>query len=93
MSNRPHYINGDEVFVKRALPRSTSSIPERLIVTNRLILHDSHKHDKYYLRNYFQKQGPVKKFDLEKGFIDYAVRCFSFCMKLFVQIDGCFSPS
>ena len=27
MSNRPHLIKGQEVFVKRALPRSTSSIP------------------------------------------------------------------
>jgi len=71
MSNRPHFINGKEVFVKRALPRSTSSIPERLIVTNRLILQDLHQHDKRFLRHYFQKFGPIKKFDIEHGFIDY----------------------
>lgn len=71
MSNRPHQINGEEVFVKRALPRSTSSIPERLIVTNRLVLHDFYQHDKHHLRNYFQKLGSIKKFDLDKGFIDY----------------------
>jgi len=71
MSNRPHFINGEEVFVKRALPRSTSTIPERLIVTNRLILQDLHQYDKRYLRNYFQKFGPIKKFDIEHGFIDF----------------------
>ena len=73
MSNRPHLIKGQEVFVKRALPRSTSSIPERLIVTNRLILQDIHKHNKHLLRNYFQKFGQIKKFDIEHGFIDYEV--------------------
>jgi hypothetical protein len=73
MSNRPHFINGEEVFVKRALPRSTSTIPERLIVTNRLILQDIHQHDKRLLRNYFHKFGPIKKIDIEHGFIDYEV--------------------
>lgn len=77
MSNRPHFINGEEVFVKRALPRSTSSIPERLIVTNRLILQDLHKHDKRLLRNYFQTFGHIKKLDIENGFIDYEVRLLS----------------
>lgn len=77
MSNRPHFINGDEVFVKRTLPRSTSTIPERLIVTNRLILQDLHQHDKRSLRTYFQKFGSIKKFDIEHGFIDYEVSHFS----------------
>jgi len=85
MSSRPHQINGKEVFVKRALPRSTSSIPERLIVTNRLVLHDFHQHDKHHLRNYFQKLGSVKKFDLDKGFIDYEVRLFLFLLLFFRQ--------
>ncbi|UJR29077.1 hypothetical protein I4U23_010291 [Adineta vaga] len=71
MSSRPHIINGDEIFVKRALPRSTSSIPERLIVTNRLILQDLFTHDKNLLQNYFQKYGRIKKIDVEQGFIDY----------------------
>jgi hypothetical protein len=81
MSNRPHVINGEEVFVKRALPRSTSSIPERLIVTNRLILQDFHKHSKHLLRKYFQKLGPIKKFDIEHGFIDYEVSLSFYSMK------------
>ncbi|CAF0917476.1 unnamed protein product [Adineta ricciae] len=71
MSNRPHIINGDEVFVKRALPRLTASIPERLIVTNRLILQDPYPQDKTLLQNYFRKYGRIKKIDLENGIIDY----------------------
>jgi hypothetical protein len=81
MSNRPHSINGDEVFVKRALPRSTASIPERLTVTNRLILQDLHKHDKHLLRNYFQKFGDIKKIDIEHGFIDYKVSLSLYSIK------------
>ena len=88
MSNRPHSINGDEVFVKRALPRSTASIPERLIVTNRLILQDLYKYDKRFLRAYFQKFGHIKKFDIEHGFIDYDVSCF-FSLIFFVK-NCCF---
>ena len=76
MSNRPHFINGEEVFVKRALPRSTSTIPERLVVTNRLIFQDLHQHDKRAVRTYFQKFGPIKKIDLEHGYIDYEVSFF-----------------
>lgn len=76
MSNRPHFINGEEVFVKRALPRSTSTIPERLVVTNRLIFQDLHQHDKRAVRTYFQKFGPIKKLDLEHGHIDYEVNYF-----------------
>ncbi|CAF0932123.1 unnamed protein product [Rotaria sordida] len=71
MSSRPHFICGEEVFVKRALPRSTSSVPERLIVTNRLILQDLNKYDKHLVRNYFQKFGFVKKINIDYGFIDY----------------------
>ncbi|CAF3777355.1 unnamed protein product [Adineta steineri] len=71
MSNRPHFINGEEIFVKRALPRSTSSIPERLIVTNRLISQDLYKYDKNLLKNYFQKYGNIKKIDIENGYIDF----------------------
>jgi len=82
MSNRPHFINGEEVFVKRALPRSTSTIPERLIVTNRLIIQDLHQHDKRFLRTYFQRFGPIKKIDIERGFIDYEVSVFFF-IKIF----------
>ncbi|CAF1056228.1 unnamed protein product [Adineta ricciae] len=71
MSRRPHIINGDEVFVKRALPRLTASIPERLIVTNRLILQDPYPQDKSLLQTYFRKYGRIKKIDLENGIIDY----------------------
>ncbi|CAF3492756.1 unnamed protein product [Rotaria sp. Silwood1] len=71
MSKRPHIINGEEIFVKRALPRLTASIPERLVVTNRLVISNSTKYDKETLRNYFKKLGYIKKFDYEKGFIDY----------------------
>ncbi|CAF3171978.1 unnamed protein product [Rotaria socialis] len=71
MSNRPHIISGEEVFVKRALPRTTSSIPERLIVTNRLILQNLHKYNKQLVRSYFQKFGFIKKVDTEYGFIDF----------------------
>ncbi|CAF3172261.1 unnamed protein product [Rotaria sp. Silwood2] len=71
MSQRPHVIKGEEIFVKRALPRSTASIPERLVVTNRLVLCNSTKYDKECLRNYFKKLGYIKKFDYETGLIDY----------------------
>ncbi|CAF2589040.1 unnamed protein product [Rotaria sp. Silwood2] len=71
MSSRPHFIRGEEIFVKRALPRGTSSVPERIIVTNRLVLKDLHKYDKYLIRNYFQKFGYIKKIDIKYGFIDY----------------------
>ncbi|CAF3708759.1 unnamed protein product [Rotaria sordida] len=71
MSKRPHFINGEEIFVKRALPRLTASIPERLVVTNRLVLSNSTKYDKETLRRYFKKLGYIKKFNYEKGFIDY----------------------
>lgn len=73
MSNRPHFICGEEVFVKRTLPRATSSVPERLIVTNRLVLEDFHKYNKHHIRNYFQKFGVIKRIDTENGFIDYEV--------------------
>jgi hypothetical protein len=77
MSKRPHLINGEQVFVKRALPRSTASIPERLVVTNRLVLSDSRKYQKKLLRTYFQEFGHIKKFDYENGFIDYDVTTIS----------------
>ena len=76
MQKRPHLINGEQIFVKRALPRTTASIPERLVVTNRLILPNSKKYDKQILRNYFQKFGHIKNFDYEKGIIDYDVRIY-----------------
>ena len=83
MANRPHVINGDAIFVKRALQRASSSIPERLIVTNRLILEDFDKRDKHLLRDYFQKYGHIKKFSIEHGFIDYDVsRIRSFFLKM-----------
>ncbi|CAF1250549.1 unnamed protein product [Rotaria sp. Silwood1] len=71
MSSRPHFICDEEIFVKRALPRATSSVPERIIVTNRLILQDLHKYDKHLVRNYFHKFGYIKKIDIKYGFIDY----------------------
>ncbi|CAF1244081.1 unnamed protein product [Rotaria magnacalcarata] len=71
MSARPHLINDEEIFVKRALPRLTASIPERLVVTNRLLLSKSTNYDKESLRNYFNKLGSIKKFHYEKGLIDY----------------------
>jgi hypothetical protein len=78
MSKRPHFIDGEEVFVKRALPRTTASIPERLVVTNRLVLPDSTKYDERILKNYFQKLGHIKRFNYEDGFIDYDVNNDSF---------------
>ncbi|CAF1220240.1 unnamed protein product [Adineta steineri] len=71
MSKRPHLINGEEVFVKRALSRTTATIPERLVVTNRLVVIDSTRYDRRILRNYFQKLGHIKNFDYENGRIDY----------------------
>jgi hypothetical protein len=76
MQKRPHLINGEQIFVKRALPRTTASIPERLVVTNRLVLPNSNKYDKQILRNYFQKFGYIKNFDYENGIIDYDVRIY-----------------
>ena len=73
MSKRPHLINGEHIFVKRALPRATASIPERLVVTNRLVLLNSTECDKRNLRDYFKKFGHMKTFDYEHGFIDYDV--------------------
>ena len=82
MNNRPHLINGEQVFVKRALPRTTASIPERLVVTNRLVLSDSTKYDKQNLRNYFQKLGQITKFNYKRGFIDYDVKIFGFDFRI-----------
>ena len=59
--------------MKRALPRFSASIPERLIVTNRLVVQDCYKYDPIALRNYFQKFGHIKKFDYEQGFVDFDV--------------------
>lgn len=73
MLKRPHIINDQEIFVKRALSRITASIPERLVVTNRLVISKSSKYDKQMLRNYFQKFGQIKNFDYEHGFIDFDV--------------------
>lgn len=73
MSDRPHIIGGDEVFVKRALPRLISSIPERLIVTNRLVIQDLTQYDKHAIQNHFQKFGHIKKIDFEHDFIDFEV--------------------
>lgn len=74
MLKRPHVINGEQIFVKRALSRLIASIPERLVVTNRLVIVNSIKYDKQILRNYFQKFGHIKNYDYEKGFIDFDVR-------------------
>jgi len=76
MQKRPHLINGEQIFVKRALPRTIASIPERLVVTNRLVLPNSKKYDKQILRKYFQKFGHIKNFDYENGIIDYDVRIY-----------------
>jgi len=76
MQKRPHLINGEQIFVKRALPRTIASIPERLVVTNRLVLPNSNKYNKQILRNYFQKFGYIKNFDYENGIIDYDVRIY-----------------
>jgi hypothetical protein len=74
MLKRPHIINNEHVFVKRTLPRLTATIPERLVVTNRLVLSNSNKYDKQSLRNYFQKFGYIKNFDYENGLIDFDVK-------------------
>lgn len=79
MSNRPHLINDKEIFVKRALPRSTASIPERLVVTNRLVFSNSSNHDKQTLQDYFNKLGRVKRFYYEKSLIDFNVNIFLTC--------------
>ncbi|UJR20582.1 hypothetical protein I4U23_023707 [Adineta vaga] len=71
MSKRPHCISGEEIFVKRALPRAAASIPERLVVTNRLVISHPTKYDKRSLKSYFQKLGEIRKFDYENGFIDF----------------------
>jgi hypothetical protein len=77
MQKRPHLINNIEVFVKRALSRITASIPERLVVTNRLVISNSTKCEKQILKNYLQKFGQIIKFDYEHGFIDFDVRITS----------------
>jgi hypothetical protein len=77
MHKRPHLINDIQVFVKRALSRITASIPERLVVTNRLVVSNSTKFEKQILKNYLQKFGRIKKFDYENGFIDYDVKISS----------------
>ena len=74
MQKRPHIIDDVQVFVKRALSRVNASIPERLVVTNRLVVPSSTKFEKQTLKNYLQKFGPIKKFDYEHGFVDYNVR-------------------
>ena len=73
MQKRPHLIDGEQIFVKRALSRITASIPERLVVTNRLVLSNPYKFDRQVLGNYFLKFGHIKKFDYENGLIDYDV--------------------
>ena len=78
MQKRPHIINDVQVFVKRALSRINASIPERLVVTNRLVVSCSTKFDKYILKNYLKEFGRIKNFDYENGFIDYDVRTSSF---------------
>lgn len=73
MQKRPHLINDSEVFVKRALSRINASIPERLVVTNRLVISNINKHDQDKLRQYLQKFGPIVNFDYEHGLIDFDV--------------------
>ena len=73
MQNRPHVINDSEIFVKRALSRITASIPERLVVTNRLVVSNSIEHDRDKLRVYLQKFGPIINFNYEHGLIDFDV--------------------
>ncbi len=77
MKNRPHIINDVQVFVKRALSRAIASIPERLVVTNRLVVPSSTKFDKHILKNYLKRFGQIKNFDYENGLIDYDVRTSS----------------
>ena len=84
MSKRPHCINGELIFVKRALSRKTASIPERLIVTNRLVVHDSTRYNRTSLLEYFEQFGHIRQFDYQHGFIDYdvsSVRLVSFCTR------------
>lgn len=71
LADRPHCLNGEQIFVKRALPRCSATVPERLIVTNRLVVQDCHKYDPNVLRNYLQKFGHIKKFDYDQGFVDF----------------------
>ena len=73
MSKRPHCINGEVIFVKRALSRLTASIPERLVVTNRLVVQNSSRYSKTSLLEYFEQFGHIRQFDYERGFIDYDV--------------------
>jgi hypothetical protein len=74
MANRPHIIQNEQVFVKRALPRLIASIPERLIVTNRLVLLNPKGFAEKKLLRYFRRFGRIKSYDHENGFIDYDVR-------------------
>jgi len=73
MQKRPHIINNEQIFAKRALSRFNASIPERLVVTNRLVLSNINKFDKQMVRNYFHKFGRIRKFDYENGLIDFDV--------------------
>ncbi|CAF0809503.1 unnamed protein product, partial [Didymodactylos carnosus] len=77
MRERPHYIRGKEVLVKRALPRQLFTVQERLVLTRRLILNDidNRVHDERSIRLYFQTYGRILCFKLDKKnrccFIDY----------------------
>ncbi len=74
MLKRPHVINGEQVFVKRALPRLGASIPERLVVTNRLVITNPTHYRRKSLKQYFQKFGHIRKLDYPNGWIDFDVR-------------------
>ena len=73
MEKRPHQIHDEDVFVKRALTRVVATVPERLIVTNRLVLSDPKKFERRKLRQHFKKFGKIRNFDYENGIIDYDV--------------------
>ena len=73
MLKRPHTIGNRTVFIKRSLPRAMASIPERVIVTNRLLIINPKRFRRSKLRSYFGNFGKILKFDYENGILDFDV--------------------
>lgn len=71
MSKRPHKIHDEEIFVKRALTRTMATIPERLVVTNRLVVSNAKQFSRSKLHEYLTKFGSIRNFDYENGLIDF----------------------
>ena len=71
MAKRPHRIHDQEIFVKRALTRAIATIPERVVVTNRLVVSNSHRFARRKLRRYFKNFGSIRNLDYENGWIDF----------------------